>query len=86
MTYVTLLARNEEINKWLNEHPLVLGLLFLVIGLAVGGWGLYELYTGVSYDKRGNAMTGGMGKTLSVVRVVMGVGCIGFAAYRMIFG
>ena len=80
------LARNEEINQWLGEHPMVLGLLFLVIGLAVGGWGVYELMTGVSYDKRGNQMSGGMGKFASIVRIVAGAGCIGFALYKIVIG
>ena len=31
-------------------HPLVLGLVFVAIGLAVGGYGVYELMTGVTRD------------------------------------
>ncbi|WP_254507221.1 hypothetical protein [Anatilimnocola floriformis] len=81
-----LLARNEEINQWLNEHPLVLGLIFLALGALLGGWGIRELMTGVAHDKYGNAMTGGMGQMLAIVRIVGGVGCIGFALYKIAFG
>jgi len=87
MSLLTLLAdAGDDVNRWLEENPLVLGGMFVAIGLAVGGWGIYELRKGVSYDKRGREVSGGMGKTLAVIRLVVGGGCILFGLYRMIFG
>lgn len=86
MQHLVLFARNEEINKWLGEHPLIVGLIFLLIGLAAGGWGLYELLTGVAYNKRGGEVKGSMAKVLAIVRIVAGAGCILFAMYKILIG
>ena len=81
-----LLARNEELNKWLAEHPLVLGGLFLVLGLVLLGFGIKELLTGKSRTKWGTEIQGGMAAFAGVIRVVGGIGCIGFGAYKLIEG
>jgi uncharacterized membrane-anchored protein len=87
MDRIFLLAqRNEEINNWLSENPLILGLVFLAIGAAVGGWGLYELSTGVAYSKRGKAMTGNTAKVTAIIRIVAGAGCVLFALFKILFG
>ena len=87
MNLLALLAdASDDINRWLEENPLVLGLIFILIGLAVGGWGIYELRKGVSYDKRGREVSGGMGKTLAIIRLVVGGGCIVFGLFRMLAG
>jgi hypothetical protein len=52
----------------------------------VGGWGLYELRTGVAHSKYGRTMTGGNAKALAIVRIVIGSGCILFALYKMLAG
>jgi len=65
---------------------MVLGAIFLVLGLVIGLWGVYELSQGVSRDKYGNRVEGSMGKLLAIVRIVAGVGCCGFALYKMAFG
>jgi hypothetical protein len=84
--FVFFLARNEEINKWLNEHPLVLGLIFLVLGCALGGWGIHEFRTGVAHGKWGTQFSGGTAKLLAIVRIVAGAGCLLFGLYRIAFG
>ena len=81
-----LADRNDEINKWLGENPMILGLIFLLLGLAIGGWGVYELTSGTSYDKKGRQVEGATGKVLSIVRIIVGLGCMGFALYKMIAG
>lgn len=87
MEHIVLFAdRNDEINKWLAENPLVLGLMFLLIGVVVGGWGLYELQSGVSYSKRGKALTGDTARILAIVRIVGGALCILFALYKLVVG
>jgi hypothetical protein len=87
MEHLLLLAAdNEEINRWLGENPMILGLMFLVIGLAVGGWGLYEFRSGVAHGKYGHTVKGTQGKILAIVRIVVGAGCILFALYKMVAG
>jgi hypothetical protein len=87
MQLLILLADgNDEINNWLGQNPLVLGLMFLVLGLVIGGWGVYELMTGVAYSKRGKAMTGSTAQMLAIVRIVAGTICILFALYKMVAG
>jgi len=81
-----LLARHEEINKWLAEHPLVLGGLFLVLGLALLGFGINDLVTGKSRTKWGAEIQGGMATLSGVVRVIGGMGSIVFGAYKLIEG
>jgi len=85
-TFFLLAQRNEELNRSLAENPMVLGAFFLVIGLAVGGWGLYELLRGVSYSKYGRAIRGGQAKVVAILRVVAGACCILFALYKMLLG
>lgn len=78
--------RNDEINAWLGEHPMVLGLCSIALGAAIGGWGLYELKTGVSYDKRGRKMEGGAGQAMTIIRLVVGGLIILFGLYKMLAG
>jgi hypothetical protein len=87
MQFFLLLADGkDDINRWLGENPMILGILFLVIGLAVGGWGVYELLSGTSYDKKGREVAGGTGKVLSIVRIVAGAVCLLFALYKIVIG
>ena len=73
-------------NKWLNENPLVFGLLALLIGAAVAGSGIYEIRKGVSHDKYGVEIKGGFGKVASILRVVVGTGFAVYGVYTMIAG
>ena len=89
MNSLFLLAQrgaNSSANKWLSEHPLVLGLLALLIGAAVGGSGIYEMGKGVSRDKYGNEIKGGLGKLTAVFRVVIGATLCVFGVYKMLAG
>lgn len=84
--YLLFADRNEEINRWLDEHPLVLGLCAILLGAAIAGWGLYELKTGVSYDKKGRKMEGGDGQAMTILRLVVGGLIILFGLYKMVAG
>ena len=79
-----VLARNEEINRWLSENPAILGGLFLLIGLALLGWGISDLLTGKAYGKWGTQMTGGTALAMGIVRLVAGIGCAGFGAFKLL--
>lgn len=81
-----VLARNEEINQWLDKNPLVLGSIAIALGILVGGWGLYELSTGVATSKWGAKLEGSTASLLSVVRILAGIGAILFGLNRMIAG
>jgi uncharacterized membrane-anchored protein len=89
MNTTLLLVRgdaNSPINKWLNENPLVLGLLSLMIGIVLAGSGIYELRNGVSRDKNGNEIKGNLGKFTSIIRIVIGTAACVFGAHKMISG
>lgn len=73
-------------NKWLNENPLILGLIAILIGAVLAGSGVYELRTGVSRDKYGKEITGAHGKFTSGLRIVFGAGICVFGLYKMLAG
>lgn len=81
-----LLARNEEINKWLGENPLVLGGGFLAIGLVLLGFGINDLLTGKARGKWGTEMTGGMASFMGIVRLIGGLTCCGFGLFKLVQG
>lgn len=86
---LVLLARrgaDSPMNQWLNEHPVVAGLLFMAIGAVLAGSGLWELKRGVAHDKYGNAMTGGTASFVSMVRIVGGIGAFIFGLYKLATG
>ncbi len=81
-----VLARNEAINQWLENNPLALGGIAIVLGIVLGGWGLYELSTGVATAKWGVKLEGSTASLLSGVRILAGVGAILFGLYKMVDG
>jgi len=89
MDHLFMLAQrgaNSPINKWLNENPLILGLIAIMIGIMLAGSGAYELRKGVTHDKYGIEIKGGLGRMTSILRIVMGVAACGFGVYKMIAG
>lgn len=81
-----VLDKDSPANQWLNEHPAVLGAGFLALGAILCIAGIRELRSGVAKDKYGNEVSGGLGRTMSVVRVVGGVAAAGFGLYKLIAG
>ena len=57
---------DSPVNKWLGEHPVVLGIIFLVIGGALALSGVYELWQGVARDKDGTEIRGFTGQVIAV--------------------
>ena len=81
-----IFARNEEINNWLGENPLVLGAGALVLGLILVGFGVFALKTGRAPAKRGPDLTGGNAKAMAIVWLVFGVLCLLFGAFKIVSG
>lgn len=76
----------DDFNQYLENNPAILGLGSIGLGLLIGGWGAAELISGVSRDKKGRVLEGGAGKAASLIRVVAGVGLIGFGLYKLVAG
>ena len=81
---MSLLARHEEINAWLDQHPAVLGGIFLVLGLALVGYGLKALLTGQSRSKHGHQLEGPTAYAHGAVLAIGGVICTIFALYKLL--
>ncbi len=62
-----LFARNEEANKWLSEHPMVLGAGAVVIALILIGIGIMALVTKRARSKVGTELKGGQAQVLGFV-------------------
>jgi hypothetical protein len=86
MQSILLLARNEELNRWLSENPAVLGGGALLLGLVLLGFGIKDLMTGKARGKWGEEMTGGMAAMMGIVRLVAGLGISGFGLFMLVKG
>jgi len=84
--YFLLADAKEDFNQYLENNPVILGLGALGLGLLIGGWGVVELVSGVSRDKKGRVLEGGTGKAASLVRVAVGVMFAGFGIYKLVAG
>lgn len=78
--------RNSPANKWLRENPLVLASGMGVLGLVILYFGVMGLRSGVTRDKYGNQLSGGVATFSSVVRLIFGIGLVCTAIYISIFG
>jgi hypothetical protein len=81
-----LLARNEEINQWLDEHPAVLGSGAIVIGGLLLAFGLKALLTGRSQGKWGYQMEGPMAYLHGALLAGFGGLAILFGLYKVAMG
>ncbi|MCA9184375.1 MAG: hypothetical protein R3E01_25665 [Pirellulaceae bacterium] len=78
--------RDSSANRWLREHPLVLGGFTGVIGLLLLFYGISGLKSGSPRGKFGVQLTGGAATVTSMIRLIMGIGLLIFAAYVAFFG
>jgi hypothetical protein len=81
-----LLARNEEINQWLNENPTVLGGGALVLGGVLLAFGVKALLTGRSQGKWGHQMEGPTAYLHGAVLAGFGGLAILFGLYKIAMG
>lgn len=78
-----LLARNEEINKWLGENPAVLGGGAILIGLVLLGFGVTALLTGKSTGKYGHKMEGPMAHLHGAILAIAGAAACIFGLFKI---
>lgn len=86
MLVLSRMRADSPINKWLEQNPLALGGLAILIGAALAVSGVVELRKGVAHDKYGNVISGGLGRTTSAIRVIIGVAACGFGLYKIVAG
>ena len=80
---MTLLARNEEMNKWLAENPAVLGGGAMAIGVVLLGIGIVALMTGKSTSKHGHKLEGPMAYLHGAIMAGFGALCTLFGLYKL---
>lgn len=84
---LSLFAASEaEINQWLEQNPLVLGGIALLIGLVLLGFGVKALLTGVSHSKWGTEFNGPMAHLHGIILTGFGGLVILFALYKIVVG
>jgi hypothetical protein len=83
---MSFFARNEEINQWLADNPLVLGAGAVVLGLVLVGFGVYALVTKRAPTKRGPDLEGGHAVAMAVIWLVFGGLCLLFGAFKIVTG
>jgi hypothetical protein len=81
-----LLARNEEINKWLDEHPAVLGAGAIALGGLLLAFGIRALLTGRSHAKYGIELQGPVAYAHGGVLALIGGGIVLFGLYKLVTG
>lgn len=87
MQYLLLLAdAKDDFNRYLDENPMVLGALALVLGLMVAGWGTVSLISGRTRDNYGRKMEGTWARVVAVIRIICGGAAIVFGIYKMLVG
>lgn len=84
--FFLLADAKDDFNQYLENNPAILGLGSMALGLLIGGWGVVELISGVSRDKKGRVLEGTSGKAASLIRVVAGLGLIGFGLFKLVAG
>ncbi len=85
MSYIVpLFARNEAINQWLKDNPLIMAAIFGILGAVLLVIGVLNLLTGRATGKWGSHHSGGMALFLGGIRLVGGVVCIGVALYSLV--
>lgn len=79
-----MFAQKEDLNKWLDENPAVLGGIFILLGFGIAGYGLYELKTGVTRDKKGRVIEGSGATAVTYIRIVVGSVFGLFGVYKLL--
>jgi len=79
-----LARRNEAMNQWLEQNPVVLGCIFLVLGSVVAGFGVAALVTGRAKTKWGNELQGPLAYLQGGVMTLVGSGIGIFGLVKLV--
>lgn len=81
-----LFARHEAANRWLADHPAVLGSGAVVLGLILVGLGVWSLLTGKAPTKRGPDLEGSNAKAMAFIWLGFGGLCVLFGLFKIASG
>ena len=81
-----LIAAQTEFDRWLDQHPVVLGLGALLIGAMLLAFAARTIVTGTARTKWGREVEGAEAHVYGVIRLVAGIGLILFGAYKILAG
>ncbi len=76
----------DDVNRWLDQNPMVLGGGALLLGLVLLGFGMKALLTGQATSKRGVKLTGMQAKLVGGAQAGFGAIIILFGLYKMVAG
>lgn len=79
-------ARNEEINQWLADNPLVLGGGAVVLSLPLLALGVFALVSGVAPSKWGKNLKGSNAKVMAFVWLGFGGLVLLFGLFKIVTG
>lgn len=83
---LSLLAQSDTTNRWLRDDSTSLPLIFFALGGFMIAYGTWSLKSGKARGKYGTQLQGTTATVLSVIRILCGIACCGFAIYQLIVG
>ena len=81
--FVPLLARNEALNKWLSDNPLIVTVIAAVLAAVLIVSGIRGIQSGKAGDKYGFQYTGGTATAINVIRIAGGIIFVFIALYGL---
>ncbi len=84
--FLLLASRFDSLNKLGDEHPTATGMILLIVGGALIGYGVHGLRTGVAKDRWGFEFSGGMANLTSAARFLGGIAAVIGATFLLVPG
>jgi hypothetical protein len=81
-----MFARNEEINQWLADNPLVLGGGAIVLSLPLLALAIFSFVTGRAPSKWGHEHRGSSAMVMGFVWLAAGGACMMFGMFKVVSG
>lgn len=83
---VAPLLQKDDLNQWLKDNPVVLGGILIAVGSLLVFFGLRGWKSGSTRGKYGEEISGGLGKTVSGMRLLLGAGFVAFGLFQLVKG
>ena len=80
------LARRTDLDRWLEQNPLVLGGCALAIGLLLAAWSVGTIRSGQTHTNWGTRVEGGQASLFGVIRLIAGIVLSVFGIYKLLNG